>query len=162
MEEKREKAQNELKKYMFFYERFNNHLKAEKHAKEMEPKINILVGKLNVEKLYPISELDFLYEALKEVIKWRKVLKWTYAYGYYLENEKEKALFEDSQEQLEKNCDRLHEYLEQDFEPFLNEENLDKKPFYQYKSNLVTCYKVTKQFYENLLDGLENGLLNQH
>lgn len=69
MEEKREKAQNELKKYMFFYERFNNHLKAEKHAKEMEPKINILVEKLNVEKLYPISELDFLHEALKEVIK---------------------------------------------------------------------------------------------
>lgn len=160
-EEKREQAQHDLKKYMFFYERYNNHMKAGEHAKEMEPKIRILVEKLNQEKSYPIAELGFLQEALQEVIRCRKVLKWTYAYGFYLEDEKEKALFEDAQEQLEKNCDRLHEYLEQDFEPFLREEELDKKPFYQYKSQLVTCYTVTKKFYENLLDGLERGLTSQ-
>ena len=103
LEEKREKAQNELKKYMFFYERFSNHFKAEKHAKEMEPKIKILIEKLNTEKQYPVAELTFLDEGLLEVVRCRKVLKWTYVYGYYLVNEKEKALFEDSQEQLEKN-----------------------------------------------------------
>ena len=138
MEEKREKAKHELKKYMFFFERYNNHHKAGDHAKEMEPKIKLVLEKLNSEKDYPIAELEFLNEALHEVIRCRKVLKWTYAYGYYLEDEKEKALFEDAQEQLEKNADRLHEYLEQDFEPYLLEEELDKKPFYQYKSNLVT------------------------
>ena len=159
-EEKREKAQHELKKYMFFYERYNNHMKAGDHAREMEPKIKLLIEKLNSEKSYPVAELTFLEEALEQVIRWRKVLKWTYGYGYFLIDEKEKMLFEDSQEQLEKNWDRLHEYLEQDFEPFLNEEELDKKPFYQYKSNLVTCYQVTKQFYENLLDALDTGLTN--
>ena len=127
----------------------------------MTPKIKILIEKLNTEKSYPIGELEFLEEALIEVIRCRRVLKWTYAYGYYLEDEKEKALFEDAQEQLEKNWDRLHEYLEQDFEPFLREEELDKKPFYQYKSNLITWYKVTKQFYENLLEALESGLTSQ-
>jgi ariadne-1 len=157
-EEKREQAQHELKKYMFFYERYNNHIKAGAHAQEMEPKIKILVEKLNSEKLYPIAELTFLETALDIVIKCRKVLKWTYAYGYYLEDVKEKMLFEDAQEQLEKNCDRLHEYLEQDFEPFLNEEQLDKKPFYIYKDSLVTRYEVTRQFYENLLDALQTGL----
>jgi ariadne-1 len=102
-EDKREQAKHELKKYMFFYERYNNHQKAGEHAKEMEYKINLLVEKLNQEKYYPIAELDFLKEALNEVIRCRKVLKWTYSYGYYLEDEKEKALFEDAQEQLEKN-----------------------------------------------------------
>lgn len=102
-EAKREQAQHELKKYMFFYERYNNHLKAGNHAQEMEPKIKILIEKLNNEKNYPIAELDFLNEALTEVVRCRKVLKWTYAFGYYLENEKEKALFEHSQEMLEKN-----------------------------------------------------------
>ena len=160
-EEKREKAKHELKKYMFFYERYNNHMKAGEHAKEMAPKILILINKLNEEKHYPIAELDFLKEGLEEVVRCRKVLKWTYAYGFFLEDEKEKALFEDAQEQLEKNCDRLHEYLEQDFEEFLNEEEIDKKPFYQYKSKLVTCFNVTKQFYENLLSALEEGLTSQ-
>lgn len=102
-EEKREKAQHELKKYMFFFERYNNHNKAGDHAKEMGPKIKILIDKLINEKCYPIAELTFMEEALEEVVRCRKVLKWTYAYGFYLEDEKEKALFEDSQEQLEKN-----------------------------------------------------------
>jgi ariadne-1 len=102
-EEKREKAKHELKKYMFFYERYNNHIKSGRHALEMEPRIDLLIEKLNQEKFYPIAELNFLKEALIEVIRCRKVLKWTYAYGYYLEDEKEKALFEDAQEQLEKN-----------------------------------------------------------
>lgn len=102
-EEKREKAKHELKKYMFFYERYNNHLRAAEHAREMEPKIKLTVQKLNSEKHYPIAELDFLEEALEEVIRCRKVLKWTYAYGYYLDKDEEKPLFEDAQEQLEKN-----------------------------------------------------------
>ena len=153
----REKAQHELKKYMFFFERYQNHMKAGEHAKEMSPKIKILIDKLIGEKSYPVAELTFLETALDIVIKCRKVLKWTYAYGFYLEDVKEKNLFEDAQEQLEKNCDRLHEYLEQDFEPFLAEEQLDKKPFYNYKSDLVTRYEVTKQFYENLLEGLDSG-----
>jgi ariadne-1 len=93
-EEKREKAKNELKKYMFFYQRYNNHMKAYKLALEMEPSINSLVNKLNKNKHYPIEELDFLKEALTEVIHCRNVLKWTYVYGYYLEDGKEKHLFE--------------------------------------------------------------------
>lgn len=153
VEEKREKAKHELKKYMFFFERYSNHNKAGEHAKEMAPKIENIIEKLNEEKCYPIAELGFLREALSEVVRCRKVLKWTYAFGFYLEDEKEKALFENAQELLEKNADRLHEYLEQDFEEFLREEELDKKPFYQYKSSLVSRYKVTKQFYENLLEG---------
>lgn len=69
LEEKREKAQHELKKYMFFYERYNNHLKAGEHAKEMAPKVQLLIDKLNSEKSYPIAELTFLEEALDEVIR---------------------------------------------------------------------------------------------
>ena len=68
-EEKREKAQHELKKYMFFYERYNNHMKAGDHAREMEPKIKLLIEKLNSEKSYPVAELTFLEEALEQVIR---------------------------------------------------------------------------------------------
>lgn len=68
-EEERDKAKHELKKYMFFFERYNNHVKAGDHANEMKLKIEILIEKLNTEKSYPIAELHFLKEGLDEVIR---------------------------------------------------------------------------------------------
>ena len=38
-------------------------------------------------KHYPDAELKFLSNACLTVIKWRNVLKWTYAYGYYLDKD---------------------------------------------------------------------------
>ena len=56
-------------------------------------------------------------------------------------------------------CEFLHMLLEEkDFTDFLREEQLDKKPFYEYKSELVSRYQATKQFCKNLLEGLEIGI----
>jgi len=39
-------------------------------------------------------------------------------FGYYLDNPSEKRLFEFLQEDLEKNCDHLHELVEAPLSPF--------------------------------------------
>ena len=62
------------------------------------------------------------------------------------------------QENLEKNCDYLHELIEKPLDPFLDPNIVDKKHFYNYRSDLINYYAVTKKFYENLLEGLERGL----
>ena len=47
------------------------------------------------------------------MIDCRRVLKYTYALGYFLaDNSPEKHLFEHHQEMLEKNTERLHEFTE--------------------------------------------------
>ena len=38
-EKKRESAKSELSRYMFYFERFVNHEKAQKHAKTLKPVI---------------------------------------------------------------------------------------------------------------------------
>lgn len=38
-EQKRQAAKNELDRYMFYFERYNNHDKAEKHARTLRPVI---------------------------------------------------------------------------------------------------------------------------
>jgi len=38
-EKKRNDAKHELEKYMFYFERFNNHEKSEKHARNLKPVI---------------------------------------------------------------------------------------------------------------------------
>ena len=59
-------------------------------------------------------DVQFLKHAAEQVIDCRRVLKYSYALGYFLENESlEKQLFEHHQELLEKNTEKLHEYTEQ-------------------------------------------------
>lgn len=74
---------------MFYFERFNNHDKAEKHARTLRPVIKSKIMLLNSIKKYPLAELEFLEEAINEVIRCRQVLKYTYVYGFYLKNSKE-------------------------------------------------------------------------
>ncbi len=78
---------------MFYFERYNNHDKAEKHARNLRPVIRAKIQLLNQIKNYPPSELEFLDEAINEVIKCRQVLKFTYVYGYFMKNQKDINLF---------------------------------------------------------------------
>ena len=48
------------------------------------------------------------------------------------------------QQQLEENADYLHEMIEQPKDPFLNKDIIDRKPFYEYKSNLIGYASTTK------------------
>lgn len=71
IEKKRDEAKHELERYMFYFERFNNHDKSEKHARELKPVIKAKIELLHELKNYPLSELEFLDEAINEVIKCR-------------------------------------------------------------------------------------------
>jgi len=88
-EKRRNDAKHELDKYMFYFERYNNHEKAEKHARTLKPVIKTKIELLHDIKKYPLGELEFLEEAINEVIKCRQVLKYTYVYGFYLNDSKE-------------------------------------------------------------------------
>merc|ERR1719399_101437 len=75
---------------------------------------------------FEIIELQFLYDALRQVRACRRVLKWTYVYGYYLEEAgPEKNLFEFLQKNLEEKTDNLHELLEKDFDAIFDIDGQD-------------------------------------
>ena len=153
---KRDQIKNDLNKYIHYYERFQNHEIANKYALKEMPKLENVVKRLNIEKNYPVSELSFILEASEEAIKCRKILSWTYVYGFYITDMKHKELFEDMQTQLEKNCEVMHSLIEKkDFTEFLREESIDKKDFYAYRSELTDRYKATRNFSRNIIDALE-------
>lgn len=74
----------ELDRYVFHFERYNNHSKSKKHAKDMAPAIENAMARLHLEKSYSFSELQFLHETLKVLIRARHALKYTYVEAYYL------------------------------------------------------------------------------
>jgi ariadne-1 len=162
-ERQREEAKHELDRYMFYFERYNNHNKAQGLAARQVPDIDSKMQLLHDVKNYGIGELEFLKEAAEQVVVNRRVLKWTYAFGFYLSAGQEKNLFEHLQEKLEENTEHLHEMVEKPLDPYLKAPSADRAPFYAFKSDLVNYYQVTKrvssrQFLHNLLDGIENGL----
>jgi hypothetical protein len=56
---------------MFYFERFNNHDKAEKHGRNLRPVIKAKINLLHDIKKYPLKELEFLEEAINEVVRCR-------------------------------------------------------------------------------------------
>jgi ariadne-1 len=77
----------------------------------------------------------------------RRVLKYTYVYGFYMPEGREKALFEDLQSRLEKSTEHVAE---------LTEQPVDKIN----RADVVNFTRVTLNFLKNVLDGLDAGLVS--
>merc|ERR1711870_158614 len=109
---------------------------------------------------FEIIELQFLYDALRQVRACRRVMKWTYVYGYYLEEGgTEKNLFEHLQKNLEEKTDCLHEMLEKDFDStFFNNDdpNIGSK-FKDFRSHVTNFTNVTQKFLAQILTDLGFG-----
>lgn len=108
-------------------------------------------------KNYPPKELDFLEHGCSTVIQCREILKWTYVYGFYNDktmNEIKKNLFQQWQSDLEKYCDHLHGLVEKDLDQYMDPNITDRNPFYHFRGDMTSYYESTKNFYNNLVEGL--------
>ena len=136
-------SKSDLEKYIFYYDRFQNNKKAEILAKKSLEKMKEITVKFHDILLYDLVEIEFLCKSTEILIECRRVLKWTYAYGFFLINKKEKCLFEFHQADFDRNCEILHELIERDFSEFyLNDK---KNEFFNYKSNLINYADCTKR-----------------
>lgn len=139
-------AKAELDRYLHYFQRYANHDQALKIAGK-----RIRAAERRMQELQESSkqaswiDVQFLREATDELIECRRVLKYTYCHAYYLEDSKEKHLFEDHQSQLESHTEKLTE---------LSEMNLDKID----RAQTINYTRVTAKFRENLLEAAENDL----
>ncbi|KAB1205917.1 putative E3 ubiquitin-protein ligase ARI7 [Morella rubra] len=91
----------------------------------------------------------------------RQALKWTYAYGYYLtEDEKaKKAFFEYLQLQAQSVLEKLLNCAE-DISEFLTKRREIRFNNFRLKLSMLTT--VAKNYFENRVEALENGLEEVH
>ncbi|PHT30951.1 Mannitol dehydrogenase [Capsicum baccatum] len=109
------------------------------------------------------SELKFIIQPWEQIVECRRVLKWTYAYGFYLP-EKEKAkkqFFEYLQGQAEADLERLHECAEKEFLDHLGfNKKLDYteqgsyKNFVLFRIKLVGLTEVTGNYFDKITHSL--------
>ncbi|KAL9243054.1 hypothetical protein vseg_016991 [Gypsophila vaccaria] len=184
---KRRLAKKHLEKYTHYYERWVSNDKSRKKAVEEVEKLKLEnLAKLSTIWDKPETELVFILRAWEQIIECRGVLKWTYAYAYYLPDEqtRKKKFFEYLQGEAESNLERLHKCVEKEMTSFFEPHEVDslasvtsyfspesepktlteevkaeratKLRDYQYK--LISLTKVTQSFFDKLVRDLEKGL----
>lgn len=121
---------------------------------------NVHLEKLSDIQCQPESQLKFITEAWLQIVECRRVLKWTYAYGYYLpEHEHAKRqFFEYLQGEAESGLERLHQCAEKELQGYLNVDKGPSKDFNEFRMKLAGLTSVTRNYFENLVRALENGL----
>ncbi|XP_031112632.1 probable E3 ubiquitin-protein ligase ARI7 [Ipomoea triloba] len=160
-ERQKKMAKMSIERYTHYYERWAANEKSKKKAmedlKEMEC---VNVGKLSEFQSLPESQLKFIVEAWKQIVECRRVLKWTYAYGFYLPEEEhtKRQFFEYLQGQAEEGLERLHQCAEKELEIYLSPEEANSPNFCDFRIKLNGLTTVTKNYFENLVSALENGL----
>merc|ERR1719253_1215594 len=142
----KEAVRANLVRYAHYFERFKSHERAQQVAKEKTlPGLAASMEQLS-QSIGNWMDVTFLEDATKQVVECRRVLKWSYAYGFLacLTGTK-KDYFEFQQGCLEQKVDLLQELSEKtDLKAFQGE---DKSQFNDFKSQLVNITKVVRQFF---------------
>jgi len=142
------KAQKELDRYLHYYKRYQNHHDAQKFAKTQT-----LEAPRRMEEYQATSkdlswiDVQFLKTATDMLIECRRVLKYTYVFGFYLAPKAPKReLFEDQQEHLEKFTEKLSE---------LTEKPIDEID----RTEVINYTMVTEKFMLKILQSVRDGLI---
>ncbi|XP_075084571.1 putative E3 ubiquitin-protein ligase ARI8 isoform X1 [Nicotiana tabacum] len=161
-EKRREMAKNSLERYTHYYERWaTNQSSRQKALADLQQMQTVHLEKLSDKQCQPESQLKFIIEAWLQIVECRRVLKWTYAYGYYLpEHEHAKRqFFEYLQGEAESGLERLHQCAEKELQGYLDAEGPSKE-FNEFRTKLAGLTSVTRNYFENLVQALENGLVD--
>ncbi|KAL8159226.1 hypothetical protein V2J09_000763 [Rumex salicifolius] len=160
-EKRREMAKNSLERYTHYYERWaTNQSSRQKAVADLQQMQSVHLEKLSDIQCQPESQLKFIIEAWSQIVECRRVLKWTYAYGYYLPEHEhgKRQFFEYLQGEAEAGLERLHQCAEKELQSYLNSESGPSKDFNEFRTKLAGLTSVTRNYFENLVRALENGL----
>ncbi|XP_064632911.1 potential E3 ubiquitin-protein ligase ariadne-2-like [Lineus longissimus] len=101
------KAREALKKYLFYFERWENHAKSLKLEEQTLKKIKDRIHDKVMNNAGTWIDWQYLLDAASLLKKCRYTLQYTYPYAYYLEKGPRKQLFEYQQAQLEAEVENL-------------------------------------------------------
>eukprot|EP00826_Nyctotherus_ovalis_P024577 TRINITY_DN1898_c0_g4_i3.p1 TRINITY_DN1898_c0_g4~~TRINITY_DN1898_c0_g4_i3.p1 ORF type:complete len:506 (+),score=143.67 TRINITY_DN1898_c0_g4_i3:30-1547(+) len=155
---KQSDAKMELERYMFYFERYDNHRKAIRKAKELRDLFTDFACHMTSIKHVDMTDLKFLWTCLDSLMNVRRVLANSYIFGYYLKNAKQVQLFEFMQRDLEMTCELFHEMTERRKDKFIVAEDDNNIEFLKYKSDLINIANVTTKFYQGFIEGLSKDL----
>ncbi|KAF9589573.1 hypothetical protein IFM89_025699 [Coptis chinensis] len=122
-EKRREMAKSIIEKYTHNYERWEaNNKSRTKAVADLHQAETVLINNIRDGQHESEGQVKFITEAWAQIIECRRVLQWTYAYGYYLPEDEptKRQFFEYLQGEAEFWLERLHECAEKGLKRFLD------------------------------------------
>ncbi|KAJ3032677.1 hypothetical protein HDV00_007275 [Rhizophlyctis rosea] len=111
------KSRAALERYLHYYNRYANHEQSAKLDKDLYEKTEKKMEEMQLSSKLSWIEVQFLKKTVEVLLDARTILKWTYAFAYYLNRDNMTAIFEDNQRDLEMAVETLSELLEKPIEP---------------------------------------------
>lgn len=115
MDDSNQKERAELQKYAFYYERYLNNDVAIKSIDKILKALKTEQKDVAITLMLSLTQMEFLIEACLVLRSSKRILKWSYAYGFYLNNDLQRNLYEIIQENLDKYSSELHVLLEKKY-----------------------------------------------
>lgn len=148
-----QKSRTDLERYLFYCNRYVNHLKSLKMEHKLYDMAHQKMGELQqlsmswievsasdqnqIVFFINILQAQFLQKAVDVLCLCRQTLMYTYAFAFYLRKNNHTLIFEDNQRDLEMATETLSEYLERDItSSTIN----DMKIYVQDKAKYVTYF----------------------
>ena len=159
-EKKRAAAKHSLERYTHYYERWAAHGGSQRKAvADREEWETRKLRRLGDRQNTPPSQLRFIVDALAQIAECRRVLKWTYGFGYYHFEGGESAkkrFFEFAQADAEETLEHLTEAVETELETFLTETR-DAAEFGAFRGKLAGLTDITHKYFDTLVVEIERG-----
>lgn len=136
-EQTAERAKRDLYRYMHYHNRYKAHTDSFKLESKLKETIQ---GKIAIseEKDSTLRDYSWVNNGLSRLFRSRRVLSYSYAFAFYMfgdelfkdemsdaQREIKQNLFEDQQQQLEANVEKLSKILEEPFETFQDDKVME-------------------------------------
>jgi len=146
IEAEREAKRCALERYLTFYTKYLDFDAKLKNSPQVREKAQSKIKVLQSEQS-TLAEVKFIETSTEMVLECQNVLKYSYVYSYYLENDSpEKHIFVFLQEELEKTTQELVDIL-------------DSQSILRRRKETVDLAKLAQTKKDNLIRGVEHGLV---
>ncbi|KAG7559012.1 Zinc finger RING-type [Arabidopsis thaliana x Arabidopsis arenosa] len=171
-----ERAKRDLDRYTHYHYRYKAHtdsLKLEDKLRKSILKKALLNSETKDQEEF--KEYSWVTDAVNRLFRSRRILSYSYPFAFYMfgeelfkdemsdeERDIKKNLFEDQQQQLEGNIEKLSKILEEPFDEYGHEEVINMKSQLIKMCALVDtlCKKMYECIENDLLGPLESGIHN--
>ncbi|GAB2291336.1 Probable E3 ubiquitin-protein ligase ari2 [Dionaea muscipula] len=162
---KAERAKKELYRYMHYHNHYKAHTDSYKLEGKLKESTQLKISKLE-ERESTSKDFSWITNGLHRLFRSRRVLSYSYPFAYYMfgdelfqnemvkkEMEIKQNLFEDQQQQLEGNVEKLSSWLEDPFDTF------DEQQIVELRMRLMTMSTIIDKLCSKMYECIENELL---
>ncbi|KAL8555962.1 hypothetical protein ACS0TY_003687 [Phlomoides rotata] len=164
-EQKAKRAERDLYRYMHYHNRYKAHMDSFKQESTLRETIK---GKISISEARDSTVKDFSWvtDGLYRLFRSRRALTYSYPFAFYMfsddffkgEMDKKKMeikqhLFEDQQQQLESNVEKLSKFLEEPFDEYPDDQ------VKQTMMQVINLSVITDSLCRKMYECIENDLL---